>query len=176
MQNASNTKNIVDKVNRNVGGNQAVWWQGLTPQGNMGEAYQFRYRVFPKLPSRVKNQLESENIEWGSEGSRAIPDYIQIASSSLGLKVYAVECTVPDKLDINQMGQLIAYLKDYVNKHHNMYPKNIGDNEEKAWYLAHQCQRSLGLQIRCPEVWKTSLPDLYNEIHALNDYFTIISE
>jgi hypothetical protein len=176
MQNASNTKNIVDKVNRNVGGNQAVWWQGLTPQGNMGEAYQFRYRVFPKLPSRVKNQLESENIEWGSEGSRAIPDYIQISSSSLGLKVYAVECTVPDKLDINQMGQLIAYLKDYVNKHHNMYPKNIGDNEEKAWYLAHQCQRSLGLQIRCPEVWKTSLPDLYNEIHALNDYFTIISE
>jgi hypothetical protein len=175
----ANISNMVRLMNEQVGSNNAVWWQGMNPSTlGDGQMYTFRYRVFPKLPERLMNMLRGENIEWGQNESRPIPDYIQIASTSLGLKVYAVECAVPGKLDIDQIRQMVARLKGYIDPEHSMYPtaSQVGSAEAEKFYLAHQCQRSQGLKVRCPEVFKEFEPELYQAIHALDDYFVITSE
>lgn len=179
MPSTANMSNMVRQMNERVGSNNAVWWQGMNPSTlGDGQMYTFRYRVFPKLPERLMNMIRGENIEWGQNESRPIPDYITIASTSLGLKVYAVECAVPGKLDIDQIRQMVAKLKGYIDPEHPMYPNpsQVGTVEAEKFYLAHQCQRSQGLKVRCPEVFAEFEPELYQAIHALDEYFVITSE
>jgi hypothetical protein len=82
----SDLNNVVNDLYTRAGANQAVWWQGMTPM-SLPNLFRFSYRVFPRLPLGLMSSLESANRKWEEERQNTPPDYVEVSSMALGLKV-----------------------------------------------------------------------------------------
>lgn len=170
---------IVAQINSNVGSNNAVWWQGINPP-DLGADNRFVYRVFPQLPDSLFNSLVSESQRWANNGNQIAPEYIPVRSDSFGLKVYAIECAAPGIIAQDQVVQVISGLIQWVNKGSSLYLKapQIMPKDEEPYFISMQCLRSTGLPVYCPETFSNGNNNqkmLYEVIHSLKDYFTIVS-
>jgi hypothetical protein len=138
------------------------------------------YRVFPQLPESLFNSLVSESQRWASHGNQVAPEYIPVRSDSFGLKVYAIECAAPGIIAQDQVIQVISGLIQWVNKGSSLYLKapQIMPKDEEPYFISMQCLRSTGLPVYCPETFSNGNYNqkmLYEVIHSLKDYFTIVS-
>jgi len=173
----SDLNNVVNDLNTRAGANHAVWWQGMTPM-SLPNLFRFSYRVFPRLPLGLMSNLEAANRKWEEERQNTPPDYVEVSSMALGLKVYAVECTAPAQFFDNQVEQLIAQLRQYLDPKHNIYPKSFMVPDPEAWYTSFQCQRSIGVPVYVPSHWKDTqgFQEMYDAITKLSKYFNIVDQ
>ncbi|MFN5060154.1 MAG: hypothetical protein ACK5GU_09575 [Chloroflexota bacterium] len=173
----SDLNNVVNDLNTRAGANNAVWWQGMTPM-SLPNLFRFSYRVFPRLPLGMMSNLEAANRKWEDEKQNTPPDYVEVSSMALGLKVYAVECTAPAQFFDNQVEQLIAQLRQYLDPKHNIYPRDFMVPDPDAWYTSYQCQRSIGVPVYVPGHWRDTqgFQDTYSYIERLTKYFNIVDQ
>ena len=173
----SDLNNVVNDLNTRAGANQAVWWQGMTPM-SLPNLFRFSYRVFPRLPLGLMPNLEAANRKWEEERQNTPPDYVEVSSMALGLKVYAVECTAPAQYFDNQIEQMVMRLRQYIDPKHNIYPKDFMVPDPEAWYTSFQCQRSIGVPVYMPSHWKDAdgFQDTYAHIERLSKYFNIVDQ
>lgn len=171
----SDLNNVVNDLNTHAGANRAVWWQSITPV-SLPNLFRFSYRVFPRLPIGLMSNLEAANRKWEDEKQNTPPDYVEVSSMALGLKVYAVECTAPAQFFDSQVEQLILHLRQYLDPRHNIYPKDFMVPDPEAWYTSFQCQRSIGVPVYVPSHWKDTqgFQETYEYIIRLSKYFDIV--
>jgi hypothetical protein len=122
--------------------------------------------------------LNVANRKWAEERQNTPPDYVEVSSMALGLKVYAVECTAPAQFFDNQVEQLVMHLRRYLDPKHNIYPKDFMVPDPEVWYTAFQCQRSIGIPVYVPSHWKDipEYQDTYEYISKLSTYFNIVDQ
>ena len=158
----SSTQQIVAQINKQIGSQGSIWWQGIVPNiAAIPAQFRFNIRLFPQLPEHMFAEMQEENLAFSQNRGIDAPFYIESVDNRQDLKIYGVECIAAGLTITDQFEQLIHQLSGVVNPESTFF--------QNRDYIAANCMATNGTPVFFPS-------DVSSHNAALKDVKVFLTE